>query len=191
MKKIEEKLKMLSSIKASNNLKKRIHVMTNDLPSLHRGFYFPLFAFQSAVIATVIIVLVGLGSGFVVAAEGSNPGNLFYPVKKIIQKVPVPFIQEIPTTIPTVMPTIALPSATPSPEEKHENKNMNNPYINNQDPKQNDNENKNQTVEGVSTATGGQENKDSHQKGPVEKFIQFLFHGSQSKGHSFGKFQDK
>ncbi len=86
--------------------------MTGRLPDKHRGFYFPLFAFQMALVGIVALVLVGLGSGVVLAARGSNPGTPFYRVRQLIQKVVPQIVQEEPSPTPTITPLPTLPAPT-------------------------------------------------------------------------------
>lgn len=113
--KLKQQLQQLQSVKASTVLKQKIQTMTDALPAKHRGFYFPLMTFQTAVALGVLLLLLGIGSGLVAGAKESHPGNIFYPVKELIEKIPreKPGIKQVisPVLVPTNTP-VPTPGAT-------------------------------------------------------------------------------
>lgn len=169
---LEKGLQTLQEIKAPEGLKKRIHGMAADLPPKHRGLYFPLVAFQMAIVAVVLFVLIGLGSGVVVAAKGSHPGSPLYPVRQIIEKVPAPFVRPTVTATPTPVRPSATPTVTPNEEKK-----SNEGKEKEQEKKVNSYEKKD--VKGISTQTAVTE-KQYKKTSRVEKFFRKFFHKDNS-----------
>ena len=105
-----EALSQLRSVNAPDHVYDNIEHAMQTLPGKPRGFYFPLVAFQLAVGVVVVLLLVGTGSGIVLAAVGSNPGTPLYPVKKVLQRVAPQVVQHFAQVIPTATPT---PTAMP------------------------------------------------------------------------------
>lgn len=120
---LEKQLKTLHYIHPSERLKDRITELTADLPS-HSKTFFPLVAFQMGVAFAVILLLLGIGSGVVAAASYSRPGNFFYPVRKVIEGLPIKvFHEEIPTLTPVPTQRIT-PRATPEVKKEKTEKNL-------------------------------------------------------------------
>lgn len=112
-------LQDLHFVHAPKLLHKKVAGMVDLLPEKHHGFYLPLFAFQSAFVLGVVALIVGLGSGVVVAAKESHPGTPFYSVKQLIQKVAPGIIHQ--ESLPT--PFISQPrEKQQNPEEQNQNK---------------------------------------------------------------------
>lgn len=110
---ILEQLQNLGSIKASSNLHKKIAAQASFLQPKYRGFYFPLFAFRTGLVLSIVVVLLLIGSGFVWAAKLSSPGTPLYPVKQAIQTIAPQIIH--PEKIPTIVPqTNAIPTTIPT-----------------------------------------------------------------------------
>lgn len=84
---IEKKLQTLQEINAPDSLRKRIHGLTHVLPTNRRGFYFPLFAMQHAVAFAVLLLVVGIGGGFVASVSFAQPQTPLYPVRMAVQQV--------------------------------------------------------------------------------------------------------
>lgn len=149
--KTEKMIRQLERIEAPQSLKERVHGMVGDLPAKHRGIFFPLIAFQAAVVVGVLLLLVGLGSGVVVAAKGSHPGSPLYSVRQIIEKVPV-VLQK-----PSLPPTRVIPQATTTPafspkRERHAEE---------KDPEREvQNRKEEKDVEGIHTGEGKKKEKD-------------------------------
>lgn len=120
---LEKQLKTLQYVRASDGLKDRIHNLTSDLPS-HQKAFFPLVAFQMGVAMAVVLVLLLAGSGVVAAAKYSRPGSFFYPVKKIINTLPVHVFKEDDdsslTPAPIPQGDLLHSSGAPTPETKKE-----------------------------------------------------------------------
>ncbi len=120
---ILEHLQNLGSIKASNSLHKKIATQSAFLQPKYRGFYFPLFAFRTGLILSVLVVLLLAGSGLVWAAKLSNPGTPLYPIKQAIQTIAPQLIHEnvIPTIIPQSqnIPTSIPQPTNPAPTKTH------------------------------------------------------------------------
>jgi len=85
-------LKNLKMTKPSEKFK--AHLMTELTPSLPEfasTVHLPMFAIRLA-LTTVLLVLLG-GAGIVIASETSHPGNLLYPVKRVVEKAKIRLTQ--------------------------------------------------------------------------------------------------
>lgn len=116
---IMQKFKDMQYVHASRALHEQIIATAGELSDKHKGFYFPLFAFQAALAGLVILLLVGLGSGVVLAAKGSNPGTPFYPVKQLFQKIAPQIVKEETVPTPTPFSTETSPTPYPSAGQHH------------------------------------------------------------------------
>ncbi len=121
MNNIEKKLKTLQAIQPDGAFRDRLHAMVADLPDLRPRAAAPLIAFRLAFVVVVLFVLGSLGTGVLLAAKGSNPGSILYPLKQAVDTHHVPFFS-IPVASPTAVPTV-VPSQHHSVQlpEDHEN----------------------------------------------------------------------
>ncbi len=79
-------LRTLKSIKTSDNFRKRFTTLIiPNLPTFNT--FKPLYFLPFRLAFIIIILILVSGTGLVVAADKSHPGNLLYPVKKAVEKV--------------------------------------------------------------------------------------------------------
>lgn len=118
---IEELIQKIQEVKASAALEKRIENSIFSLPSYRTGFNYPLIAFRVALASIILFVVAGLGSGVVVAAQGSHPGSLLFPLKKAIVQTQITLtsdadkkaalqkeVEEDRTATPTAKPSVRI-----------------------------------------------------------------------------------
>ncbi len=79
-------LRTLKSIKTSDNFRKRFTTLI--IPNLPTSNTFrPLYFLPFRLAFIIIILILVSGTGLVMAADKSHPGNLLYPVKKAVEKL--------------------------------------------------------------------------------------------------------
>ncbi|MFC1626708.1 DUF5667 domain-containing protein [Patescibacteria group bacterium] len=84
------KIKKLHSIKPRTFYSRRVDtVLLPALPTKHKGVnIFRFFTTQFIAIALIVIMILGsAGRSFVFAADISKPGELLYPVKRVIEEI--------------------------------------------------------------------------------------------------------
>lgn len=120
MNNIEKELKNLQKITPDSAFYDRMHAMVADLPDLRPRAAAPLIAFRLALVAVVLLVLGSLGTGVLLAAKGSNPGSILYPIKQVVDTHHVPFFST-PVASPTAVPSIIVPQHHSVQSEEQEN----------------------------------------------------------------------
>ncbi len=177
---LEKQLQQLQSIKATKGLINRIHGMASDLPTKHRGVYFPLVAFQAAVVMGVLLLLIGLGSGVVAAAKGSHPGSPFYPVKEMIEKIPGGKPSITQTITPSRVPSLA-PKADVSPTLKVEKHDIPEEKTKKEEHKKENTSEKKEDVKGMTTIVTDETKLEKAQEN-VQNLFKKVFQGELQHG---------
>ncbi len=101
MNNIEKQVHLLQSIKPDSACRARLQAMTRELPDLRP--HMPLVVFRLALAGVTLLLLGSLGTGILLAAKGSNPGSVLYPLKQVVDTHHVPFFS-VPVASPTTVP---------------------------------------------------------------------------------------
>ncbi|MEK7519840.1 MAG: DUF5667 domain-containing protein [Patescibacteria group bacterium] len=100
MEPITEQLKKLSRITADTGKKKELAALLSARQALlarHPAFrdslplWHRLFTTPATALLVALIIALGSGSGAVVAAQGTLPGDILYPVKRVAEKARISF----------------------------------------------------------------------------------------------------
>lgn len=117
-------LKNFKNISASEDLREKILLESNNLPLRQKMFYFPLMSIRIALAVLVILILIGTGTGIVASINNGTPLAV---VKTAVEKLPLPILKTkispklAPTNTPTPVEEHSFSSSTKSAEEKSEN----------------------------------------------------------------------
>ncbi len=156
MNNIEKQLRTLRSIAADEAFHVRLQAMAGDLPDLRPRSVVPLVAFRLALAGITLLLLGSLGTGVLLAAKGSNPGSVLYPLKQVVDTHHVPFFST-PAASPTAVPTSTPQEVRHAIQAPYEQENEQEGLVSSQSAPNAGNESVHGDVKGISVHGGDEE----------------------------------